>query len=39
MVIKTKRIKVLKKDLEDFINNNNVINKSSYRDIIILNRN
>ena len=39
MVIKTKRIKVLKKDLEDFINNNNVINKSSYRDLIILNGN
>ena len=39
MVIKTKRIKVLKKDIEYFINNNNVINKSSYRDLIILNRN
>ena len=39
MVIKKKRIKVLKRDLGDFINSNNIKNKNFYQDIIILNNN
>ena len=39
MVIKKKRIKVLKRDLGDLINSNNIKNKNFYQDIIILNNN